>query len=85
MTSAGPTAQTNCVTERCALARAGEVTMGRSGYVDMTTTSATGGDRWTSTNPSPLENADGPTITGTSAAGVVSIGEQFQFPMPGNG
>jgi len=24
-------------------------------------------------------------IIGTSAADVVSIGEQFQFPMPGNG
>jgi hypothetical protein len=85
MTSAGPSTQTNCVTERCALAPASEVTLGRSGYVDMTTTGANGGDGWTSTNPSRLENADGSTITGTSAADVVSIGEQFPFPMPGNG
>ena len=51
MTSARPSPQTTCVTER-----------------------------WLSTCA-----IDDATITGTSATDVVSIGEQFQFPMPGNG
>ena len=84
MTGARPT-QTTCVTERRASTRAIDLTLCGSSCVDMTTIRASGGAAWTSTNPCAFKNSEGVIMIGTSATDVVSVGEQFQFPRPGNG
>lgn len=85
MTRPRPSRQTTCVTERRSLMRAIDLTLGGSGWMDMTTRSASGGPAWTSTKRHAFKNCDSANIIGTSASGLVSVGEQFQFPMPGNG
>ena len=85
MTGARPSPQTTCVSERCTSIRASDLTGYGSSCVDMTSSGGSGGPAWTSTKRRAFKNADGALITGTSASVVVSSGEQFQFPRPGNG
>ena len=84
MTSARLNPQTNCVTERWLSTCPIDLTLCGSRGLDMTTRGARGA-AWTSTKPRAFKNRDDATITGTSATDVISIGEQFQFPRPGNG
>jgi len=85
MTSARHTPQTTCVTARRTSTPASAVTRYRSGRLEVTSSGRSGGVASTAVKRRAFKNADGAIITGTSATDVVSIGEQFQFPMPGNG
>ena len=78
MTSARPTRQTACVTERRAASGGDDLTPSGSSCLDDTT--PTGGDAIA------FKKLDGRSITGTSATYVDSVGgEDFLFSKPGNG
>lgn len=78
MTSARPTRQTACVTERGTAGRGDDLTLCGSSCMDDTT--PTGGDAIA------FQKLDGRSITGTSVTYVKSVGgEDFLFSKPGNG